>query len=132
MGRLDSIKSLLADRLAKSKAADMQAGAKAKTDAMRAQDYAAARQSMLGDFANTPIAGCPQCMANATAKRRADRLQLVNTSMLTCLAHAAEARRLGADMDEVENMRCAKQVYIDNDPNRRRAVAVAARGCACR
>jgi len=95
----------------------MQAGAAAKTDAMHAQDYAAARTSMLGDFANTPVAGCPQCMANAKAKRRADRLQLANTSMLSCPEHAAEAQRLRADMDEVENMRCAKQVYIDNDPN---------------
>jgi hypothetical protein len=117
MGLLDYVKSTLADRLANSKAKEMQAGAAAKTDAMHAQDYAAARTSMLGDFANTPIAGCPQCMANAKAKRRADRLQLVNTSMLTCPKHAAEAQRLRADMDEVENMRCAKQVYIDNDPN---------------
>ena len=117
MGLLDYVKSKLADRLANSKAKEMQAGAAAKTDAMRAQDYTAARTSMLGDFANTPIAGCPQCMANAKAKRRADRLQLVNTSMLTCPEHAAEAQRLRADMDEVENMRCAKQVYIDNDPN---------------
>jgi hypothetical protein len=117
MGLLDYVKSKLADRLANSKAKEMQAGAAAKTDAMHAQDYAAARTSMLGDFANTPIAGCPQCMANAKAKRRADRLQLVNTSMLTCPEHAAEAQRLRADMDEVENMRCAKQVYIDNDDN---------------
>ncbi len=117
MGLLDYVKSLAADKLANSKAKEMQAGAAAKTDAMRAQDYATARTAMLGDFANTPIAGCPQCMANAKAKRRADRLQLVNTSMLTCPEHAAEAQRLRADMDEVENMRCAKQVYIDNDPN---------------
>ena len=115
MGPLDFIKSLAADKLAKSTAAKMQAADAAKTPAMRAQDYAAARQSMMGDFANTPIAGCPQCMANAKAKRRADRLQLVNTSMLTCPEHAAAAQRLRGDMDEVEKMRCAKQVYIDND-----------------
>jgi len=117
MGFRDYIKSKLADKLAGSKAREMQAGAAAKTDAIRQQDYAAARQSMPGDFANTPIAGCLQCMATAKAKRRADRLQLVNTSMLTCPEDAAEAQRLRADMDEVENMRCAKQVYIDNDPN---------------
>jgi hypothetical protein len=116
MGLLDYVKSKVADRFAASKAKEMQAAAAAKTDAMRAQDYAAARQSMQGDFANTPIAGCPQCMANAKAQRRADRLQLVNNSMLNCPEHAAEAQRLRADMDEVENMRCAKQVYIDNDP----------------
>jgi len=117
MGLRDYIKSKLADKLADSKAKEMQAGAAAKTDAIRKQDYDAARQSMLGDFANTPIAGCPQCMANAKAQRRADRLKLVNDSMLNCPEHAAEAQRLRADMDEVENMRCAKQVYIDNDPN---------------
>ena len=117
MGLRDFIKSKLADKLASSKAREMQAGAAAKTDAIRQQDYDAARQSMLGEFAGTPIAGCPQCMASAKAQRRADRLQLVNTSMLTCPEHAAEAQRLRADMDEVENMRCAKQVYIDNDPN---------------
>ena len=117
MGLRDYIKSKLADKLADSKAKEMQAGAAAKTDAIRAQDYDAARQSMLGDFANTPIAGCPQCMANAKAQRRADRLKLVNDSMLNCPEHAAEAQRLRADMDEVEKMRCAKQVYIDNDPN---------------
>jgi hypothetical protein len=117
MGLRDFIKSKLADKLANSKAKEMQAGAAAKTDAIRQQDYDAARRSMLGDFAGTPIAGCPQCMANAKAQRRAERLQLVNTSMLTCPEHAAEAQRLRADMDEVENMRCAKQVYIDNDPN---------------
>lgn len=116
MGLRDFIKSKLADKLAASKAREMQAGAAAKTDAIRQQDYDAARQSMLGDFANTPIAGCPQCMANAKAQRRADRLALVNNSMLNCPEHAAEAQRLRADMDEVENMRCAKQVYIDNDP----------------
>jgi hypothetical protein len=117
MGLRDFIKSKLADRLADSKAKEMQAGAAAKTDAIRQQDYDAARRSMLGDFAGTPISGCPKCMANAKAQRRAERLQLVNTSMLTCPEHAAEAQRLRADMDEVENMRCAKQVYVDNDPN---------------
>jgi len=117
MGIRDYIKSKLADKLAASKAKEMQAGAAAKTDAMRKQDYDAARQSMLGDFANTPIAGCPQCMTSAKAERRAARLKLVNDSMLNCPEHAAEAQRLRADMDEVENMRCAKQVYIDNDPN---------------
>jgi len=117
MGVRDFIKSKLADKLASSKAKEMQAGAAAKTDAIRQQDYDAARRSMLGDFAGTPISGCPKCMANAKAQRRAERLQLVNTSMLTCPEHAAEAQRLRADMDEVENMRCAKQVYIDNDPN---------------
>jgi hypothetical protein len=117
MGIRDYIKSKLADKLAASKAKEMQAGAAAKTDAMRKQDYDAARQSMLGDFANTPIAGCPQCMSSAKAERRSARLKLVNNSMLNCPEHAAEAQRLRADMDEVENMRCAKQVYIDNDPN---------------
>lgn len=117
MGLRDYIKSKLADKLADSKAKEMQAGAAAKTDAMRKQDYDAARQSMLGDFADTPIAGCPQCMSSAKAERRAARMKLVNDSMLNCPEHAAEAQRLRADMDEVENMRCAKQVYIDNDPN---------------
>ena len=117
MGLRDFIKSKLADRLANSKAKEMQAGAAAKTDAIKQQDYDAARKSMLGDFAGTPVAGCAPCMCDAKAQRRKDRLQLVNTSMLTCPEHAAEAQRLRADMDEVENMRCAKQVYIDNDPN---------------
>ncbi len=117
MGLRDYIKSQLSDRLATSKAAEMQAGAAAKTPEMRQQDYDAARKSMLGDFANTPISGCQPCMASAKAARRAERLQLVDTSALTCPEHATEANRLRADMDEVENMRCAKQVYIDNDPN---------------
>ena len=130
MGLRDFIKSKVADKLASSKAKQMQAGAAAKTDAIRQQDYDAARQSMLGDFAGTPIAGCPQCMASAKAQRHADRLQLVNTSMLTCPEHAAEAQRLRADMDEVENMRCARQVYIGNDPNAPVNAGVAGGSCA--
>ena len=117
MGLRDYIKGKLADKLAESKAKEMQAGAAAKTDAMRQQDYAAARQSMLGDFSGEPISSCQPCMCNAKAQRRKDRLALVQSSMLDCPEHTAEAQRLRADMNEVESMRCAKQVYIDTDPN---------------
>jgi hypothetical protein len=116
MGLRDYIKGKLADKLADSKAKEMQAGAAAKTDAMRQQDYDAARQSMLGDFSGEPISACQPCMCNAKAERRKARLALVQSSMLNCPEHAAEAQRLRADMNEVEYMRCAKQVYIDNDP----------------
>lgn len=117
MGLRDFIKRQLADKLANAKAREMQAGAAAKTDAIKQQDYDAARKSMLGDFAGTPISACKPCMGSAKAVRRQERLQLVNSSMLTCPEHAAQAQRLRADMDEVEHMRCAKQVYIDNDPD---------------
>ena len=41
----------------------------------------------------------------------------MSKEIVACPKHAAEAARLRGDMDEVENMRCAKHVYLANDPN---------------
>jgi Protein of unknown function (DUF2974) len=113
----DWIKKPLANLLAEHKSKDLQAGAASKTDAMRQNDYEVAKNSMLGEFASSPISDCQACMANAKALRRKERLDLVNRAMVACPEHSTEAARLRQDMDEVENMRCAKHVYLANDPN---------------
>ncbi|MDD5298523.1 MAG: DUF2974 domain-containing protein [Rhodocyclaceae bacterium] len=117
MGLADAIKSQLAPWLAEKQSRELQEGAARKTDAMRQQDYDVARQSMLGEFSSQPISSCQECMANAKAARRKERLDLTKRALATCPDHEGEARRLRQDMDEVENMRCAKQVYLANDPN---------------
>jgi hypothetical protein len=44
-------------------------------------------------------------------------MELVNTALESCPDCLVEAQRLRGNMDEVENMRCAKHVYIANDGN---------------
>lgn len=81
------------------------------------QAYDGARRSMLGDFAAKPVANCQRCLKIMKAARREQRLELVSKAILVCPSCAKEAARLRQDMDEVENMRCARHVYLANDPD---------------
>ncbi len=79
------------------------------------QQYDAARKSMLGEFSSQPISVYVPCLANAKAASRKERLDLINRAT-NCGDHCKEtAKRLREDMDEIENMRCAKHVYLAND-----------------
>ena len=113
----DALKSKLASSLAAKKAKALQDAAKSKTDAMRQHEYAVARKSILGELSSLPPSRSQQCVVNTKAARRKERLDLVSGEIVACPKHAAEAARLRNDMDEVENMRCAKHVYLANDPN---------------
>lgn len=117
MGLNDTLKSYLAPDLAASQAKKLQQAQQAKTPAMIQHEYDRARRALLADFASTPATACQSCIANAKAARRKERMELVNRAIVTCPGHSASARRLRADMDEVENMRCAQHVYLANDPN---------------
>ena len=116
MGFSDPLKAAMSDWLARKKSKELQDAAEAKTPAMRQYEYAVARESILGKFSSEPITASQECINNAKAARRKERLDLVSREMLACPRHAAEAARLRRDMDEVENMRCAKHVYLANDP----------------
>lgn len=117
MGLNDTLKSYLAPSLAAAQAKKLQKAQQAKTPAMIQHEYDSARRALLADFASTPATACQRCIANAKAARRQERMELVNRAIVTCPEHGASARRLRADMDEVENMRCAHHVYLANDPN---------------
>ena len=117
MGLNDKLKSYLAPDLAASQAEKLQKAQQAKTPAMIQHEYDRARRALLANFASTPATACQRCIANAKAARRQERMELVNRAIVTCPEHGASARRLRADMDEVENMRCAHHVYLANDPN---------------
>jgi hypothetical protein len=117
MAALDYVKGMFAETLASKQAKKIQEEEARKTPAMRQHEYAVARQSILGEFWSLPITGRQRCITDAKAARRQERLDLVNRAIAACPKHAAEAARLRADMDEVENMRCAKHVYLANDPN---------------
>ncbi|MBA4178145.1 MAG: hypothetical protein C0505_16550 [Leptothrix sp. (in: Bacteria)] len=116
MGWADGLKGLVAPLLANKQSKALQAAAAKKTDAMRQHDYDTARRSMLGDFSSKPPSWLQNCLAQAKAVRREQRLDLVSRAVVACPDHADAAARLREDMDEVENMRCAKHVYIANDP----------------
>lgn len=113
----DVVKRKLAPNLARSKAKALQEASARKTNEMRQYEYAVARDSILGDLSSLPVSATQECITNAKAARRKERLALVNSQMVACPRHAAEAARLRKDMDEVENMRCAKHVYLANDPD---------------
>jgi len=117
MGIADVIKGPLAHRLAKIKSTELQEAEARKTDAMRQHEYAVARKSILGDLSSYPPTDFQRCVVPGKAARRKERLALVSRVVVACPKHAPEAARLRQDMDEVENMRCAKQVYLANDPN---------------
>lgn len=72
---------------------------------------------MLGEFSSYPSTAIQECIPNAKAARRKERLELVNRHLVSCPDHAKQAASLRQDMDEVENMRCAKHVYLANDPD---------------
>jgi hypothetical protein len=117
MGYSDPVKGALSDWLAKKKSRQLQEEAERKTDAMRQHEYDVARRSILGEFSSQPISACYECVRNAKAARRRERLDLVNRVIVSNPELAAVAARLRQDMDEVENMRCAKHVYLANDPD---------------
>jgi hypothetical protein len=117
MGFSDSIKGALSDWLAKKKSQQLLGEAERKSDAMRQHEYDVARRSILGEFSSQPISACYECVRNAKAARRRERLDLVNRAIVSHPELAAVAARLRQDMDEVENMRCAKHVYLANDPD---------------
>lgn len=77
-----------------------------------AQAYDGARKSILGEFSSNPNSVCTPCLANSKAARRKQRLDLVDRHIHCC---EDVAKRLRGDMDEVENMVCAKHVYLAND-----------------
>ncbi len=83
------------------------------------QEYQQAREAMLGkDFGTTPAgAPCLPCVANAKAVRRLERLDLLSTSINGCPEHADVAARLRGDMDQVEQARVAKAIYLKYDPD---------------
>ncbi|PWC33630.1 hypothetical protein [Azospirillum sp. TSO35-2] len=81
------------------------------------QAYDGARRSLLGEFAGQPVADCQPCMASRKAESRRQRRELIDKAIVSCPSCATEAVRLRQDMDEVENMRCARHVYTANDPD---------------
>jgi hypothetical protein len=113
----DPLKRALSGFLARKKARELQEAEARKTDAMRQHEYAVARKSILGRFSSQPITVSQECIRDEKAARRKARLDLVSRAIVACPKHAKEAARLRQDMDEVENMRCAKHVYLANDPN---------------
>jgi hypothetical protein len=117
MGIKDGINAALAPALSWKQARSLQKQAerKAKNDALVQHDYERARHAMLGDFAAAPADGVRRCAANAKVARRQERLDLVGRGVVACPEHAEEAGRLRKDMDEVENMRCARHVYQQGD-----------------
>lgn len=117
MAWVDPIKRALVSSLAKKQAKGLQDARAAKTPAMRQHEYEVARKSMLGEFSSYPPTVIQECIANAKAARRKERLELVNRHMVSCPDHAKQAADLRQDMDEVESMRCAKHVYLANDPD---------------
>ncbi len=117
MGLNDQLKSYLASDLAASQAERLRQAQQARTPAMVQHEYDRARRALLAGFASTPATACQPCLANAKAARRKERMELVNRALVACPGHGASARRLRADMDEVEHMRCAQHVYLANDPN---------------
>lgn len=98
--------------LASYKAKGLQEAAARKTPAIRKHDYDESRKSILGEFAAEPVAPTLECMTSLKAQRRKERLNLVSKAVVSCPEHAQAAARLREDMDEVENMRCAKHVYM--------------------
>jgi hypothetical protein len=117
MGLSDPLKGALSGMLSSKKSRELEEEAARKTDVMRQHEYDVARQSILGEFSSEVLSACHTCVTNAKAARRKERLDLVNRAIVACPKHATEAARLRRDMDEVENMRCAKHVYLANDPN---------------
>ena len=113
----DTIKRVLAPELARKKSQELQEAAARKTDAMRRHEYMVARRSILGELSAMPVTASQECITNAKAARRRERMDLVNSEVVACPRHAAQAARLRRNMDEVENMRCAKHVYLANDPD---------------
>lgn len=116
------IKRYLARRLAKSQHEKIEDAANRANDKVLCGDhrqqqheFANARKSILGELSSKPISAVQTCSKSAKAKSRADRLDLLSRAIVACPQHAEQAARLRKDMDEVENMRCAKHVYLANE-----------------
>jgi hypothetical protein len=108
--------------IARGKAVDMSAKLQQRAQAARdnpeeaAQRYDAARRSMFGEFASQPMTPVAGCLAKDKAARRKQRLDLIARAD-ACGCSPEASQRLRRDMDEVENMRVAKYVYLANDPD---------------
>jgi hypothetical protein len=113
MGLFDPVKQAVASHLAKSKSDELREGLKRQTPEMRQASYDAGRRSILGDFADEEPGVIAACAASAKAARRKERLTLVSQGIVACPDHGESAARLRQDMDEVENMRCARHVYAE-------------------
>lgn len=111
----EDIKAGALDHLAQKQSDQLKAGQALMTPEERQHGYDVARKSMLGELSSMPNSACQQCVTSAKAQRRKERLELVNTALESCPDCLVEAQRLRGYMDEVENMRCAKHVYIAND-----------------
>lgn len=115
MGLGESILGLVAKGMGWWKSSGLKKAQDAKTDAMRARDLASSQRAMLGEFSSQPPEWLQRCLVQAKAARRAQRLDLINRAVGSCPDHVDTATRLRGDMDEVENMRCAKAVYGARD-----------------
>lgn len=79
------------------------------------REYAAARKSLFGNL-GTNIDICQPCLVAEKAASRKARKDLTGKALASgCSACKEKAQRLRSDMDEVENMRCARQVYLTED-----------------
>jgi hypothetical protein len=113
----EDIKAGTLNRLAQKQSDGLKAGQALMTPEERQHGYDVARKSMLGELSSLPKSATQQCITSAKAQRRKERMELVNTALESCPDCLVEAQRLRGNMDEVENMRCAKHVYIANDQN---------------
>lgn len=109
------IKAGTLDYLAQKQSDTLKAGQALMTPEERQHGYDVARKSMLGELSSLPPSATQECITSAKAQRRKERMELVNKALESCPDCLAEAQRLRGNMDEVENMRCAKHVYIAND-----------------
>lgn len=113
--KAEDIKAGTLNHLAQKQSDTLKAGQALMTPEERQHGYDVARKSMLGELSSLPKSATQQCITSAKAQRRKERMELVNTALESCPDCLVEAQRLRGNMDEVENMRCAKHVYIAND-----------------
>ena len=115
MGLGELILGLVAKGAAWWKSSGLKKAQAAKAPAMLQRDLESSQRAMLGEFSSKPPEWLQRCMAQAKATRRAQRLDLIDRAVGSCPDHVDAATRLRGDMDEVENMRCAKAVYGARD-----------------
>lgn len=113
--KTEDIKAGTLDYLAQKQSDTLKAGQALMTPEERQHGYDVARKSMLGELSSLPPSATQECITSAKAQRRKERMELVNKALESCPDCLEEAQRLRGNMDEVENMRCAKHVYIAND-----------------
>lgn len=115
--KVEGVKAGTLDYLAQKQSDTLKAGQAMMTPEERQHGYDVARKSMLGELSSLPPSATQKCITSAKAQRRKERMELVNKALQSCPDCAVEAQRLRGNMDEVENMRCAKHVYLANDKN---------------